>query len=105
MFRDAEEELHRIEEELLTEEADEEQSLRFGMLDCSTPAEDAAVYSNYHKDYKAYNTDKSDVDTENYSEEVFYGKSRGNGLRFFLLLLMAAALCLMVYIRRKLGVF
>lgn len=105
MFRDAEEELQRLEEGLREEAVDEEQNLRFGMLDCSTPAQDAGVYSNYRNDYKAYNTDKSDVDTLSYSDEVLYGRRRGNGRLFVLLALMAAVLALMVWVCVRLGVF
>lgn len=86
MWRDAEEELQRLEAELLAEEepVEEEDLLEDALLDellQDTRAENVGVYQNFSNDYgkklrnyasgyKAYNSDKTDEDLECYSETV-----------------------------------
>ena len=99
MFRDAKEELARLEEALLEEEAQEELEEEF--LE-EEPGEDPDVYVNYANDYgkslrnyasgyKAYNTDTTDTDLESFSEEVYESKKEDlKGLWITALVLLIA---------------
>lgn len=95
MFRDASEELERLQAELLAEEEsensqeppeDQEEYEEFEDYD------EPESYQNYANGYNAYNTDISDEDLEEYSEEVRNGKSRGGCC----LAVIACLLCLML---------
>lgn len=100
MFRDASEELERLQAELLAEEEPEispeppeeeydeyeeefdEYEEEFDEFeeefDEYEEDEEPEVYRNYASGYRAYNTDSSDEDLEEYSEEVRSGgKGRG----------------------------
>ena len=103
MFRDKEEELQRLQEQLLEEEPEAEEEFDFAEDmeaffddECS---EDTGVYQNYSNDYvrqlrnyasgyKAYNTDKTDTDMDRFSESVRNAKT-GPGLGWLLPLLVA----------------
>ena len=82
MFRDASEELERLQAELLAEEEPE--------APVEEEIEDEEVYEEYEEDtepeeyenyatgYRAYNTDNSDEDLQAYSEDMRSGgKGRG----------------------------
>ena len=96
MFRDASEELERLQAELLAEEEsensqeppeDQEKYEEFEDYD------EPESYQNYANGYNAYNTDISDEDLEEYSEDVRSGgKSRGGCC----LAVIACLLCLML---------
>lgn len=95
MFRDTEEELERLQEQLLEEEEeeteafpDEDEVARLLEEDGAIP--DAPVYRNFSNDYgrglrnfasgyRAYNGDKTDTDLEEYSETVYEAKKRPAG--------------------------
>lgn len=94
MFRDAQEELERLQAQLLEEtqvvptieeKQEEEEYLLEDIIDefleDTAPGESPAVYQNFSNDYgrqlrnfatgyKAYNTDSTDTDLESFSEEV-----------------------------------
>lgn len=90
MFRDASEELARLEAELLAEEEDTpEQPLPKEEEYFDDYEDDYEDYPVYTDGYDAYNTDVSDEDLDTYSETVREGKaSRG-------LLVTALILCLL----------
>ena len=127
MFRDAKEELKRLEAELLEEEereevrrqeaAAEEQAARqyadlgvrfFDDAACDDETEDAedegAYYTGPHLDASGRNSDETDVDLEEYSEEVYRGKSNSiTGLAIFALLLIAAIFAVLAYAVGRFG--
>ena len=107
MARDTDEELRRLEQALWEEsdeqdacydEQDEEDLPEF------VPEEDpyipnAGVYQNYSNDYgkklrnyasgyRAYNSDKTDTDLEQYSEEIREDRQPSLGLLWFLVILL-----------------
>lgn len=95
MFRDASEELARLEAELLAEEEDTpelplpEEEEYFDDYEDDYDDYEEEDYPVYTHGYQAYNTDVSDEDLETYSETVREGKSsRG-------LLVTALILCLL----------
>lgn len=103
MFRDKEEELQRLQAQLLEEEPEEDEEFDFSeeledLSDDEYP-EDPGVYQNFSNDYgrqlrnyasgyKAYNTDKTDTDMDRFSESVRNTKPR-SGLGWLLPLLVA----------------
>ena len=95
MFRDKDEELRRLEQELLEEEEadalpeDEEDFDDYDEED-EDPAQDLTPHRG---SYRAYNTDTADDDLEDYSEQVLLGRS-GRRIR----MLCAVAICLILAI-------
>ncbi len=87
MFRDASEELERLQAELLSEDEPEEalspppeEEFPYEEeYEESFPQEDDPVYPNYANGYRAYNTDISDEDLEDYSEQVCQGRTSRGG--------------------------
>ena len=130
MFQDAQEELKRLEQELLagedapdqTHPPEEDALLDEDELDTllsqtqriETP-EGAAVYRNHSNDYgknlrnyasgyKAYNTDNCDPDLEEYSQQVYApGKKGIAGLVVTALLLTAAIFAVLCYLIVRYG--
>lgn len=122
MFRDTQEELKRLEAQLLAEEdepveeeAGEEEEIDDIQLEellksisddeeeeveefFKTTVTDSGV-RNYANHYRAYNTDKTDDDLDSYSEEVRNpDRNRGVlGLSIVALLLMAGILAVLVW--------
>ena len=113
MFRDRQEELQRLQEQLLEEEPKEaledeaedgfldEEGLN-ALLDGEDQGANPRVYQNfsnsygrelrnYATGYKAYNTDKTDEDMESYSQAVL--EPENNKGITGLLILMLALLC------------
>lgn len=89
MFRDKDEELARLEEELLEKEEPEEEE----ELAPEDPDEESEAYVNYANNYKAYNADKADLDLEEFSEEVYTPTPhRHMGLLTAIMLLLAGIL-------------
>jgi hypothetical protein len=85
MFRDRQKELRRLEEALLAEEeydiqppeADPEsdgilsEDILDELLEDTGPAKESVAYQNFSNAYgKVYNSDHTDVDMEEYCEEV-----------------------------------
>jgi len=112
MFRDASEELQRLQAELLAEEEPAEQPPEeppeedefFEEYEDTRPAGDPAVYQNYSNDYgknlrnyasgyRAYNSDTTDEDLDEYSETVREGNtSRGGCLLALIAIILALAI-------------
>lgn len=115
MFRDAKEELERLESELLAEEDEtpEEELLPEETLDellqDTRAAQSGGVYSNfsngygrnlrnYASGYKAYNSDKCDEDLDTYSEAVRAPMRSGlTGWVVLALLLLAGIFAVLIW--------
>lgn len=91
MFRDADEELRRLEAELL---ADEEPELP---EELDEPEELPPVYQNEPRHYRAYNTDHADTDMDSYSDEIRQGRRPGRVLSLIAVILSLTAAALAVY--------
>lgn len=116
MFRDASEELERLQAELLAEEEPEEdlaaeepeEDYPYEEYEDTRPAQSPEVYQNYSNDYgknlrnyasgyRAYNTDETDEDLEDYSEDVRAGgKSRGGCCLLVIALFLAVIIAAIV---------
>lgn len=85
MFRDAKEELRRLEQALMEEESsdeyeddeyeDDEEYEEDGAFSDYEPYDEqipsvSGPYRNFANNYRAYNSDRTDVDLDEYSEEV-----------------------------------
>ncbi len=96
MFRDQQQELKRLQEQLLLEEQQEQEQAQLdALLDDPADFGEASqdIYKNYSNAYgkvRIYNTDKTDEDLESYSEEVRQPKKHWD-----ILALCAVALCLL----------
>ena len=110
MFRDTREELERLQAQLLEETQEQsDQTQEFleeedfdALLSDTDQGENPPVYQNYSNDYgknlrnyatgyQAYNADKTDVDMEQYSQEVLRPQKATGAWLWIVLLLMAAA--------------
>lgn len=111
MFKDKKEELQRLEEALLLEaqqeeaEAQQEAELEEADALLDDPDDfgeiDAEAYRNYANQYgkvKAYNTDRTDVQLDDFSEAIYEGERRKSNLG-----LLALAASLLVGIVAVLG--
>ena len=118
MFRDASEELERLQAELLAEEEpaeelpkeppEEEIYEEYEEYEDTRAAQGPAVYQNYSNDYgknlrnyasgyRAYNSDTSDEDLDAYSEDVRSGgKTRGGCCLAVIAVLLALILAALV---------
>ena len=120
MFRDRDKELQRLqqlleeeEEELPVQEKDEDlldEETIDTLLKSDDQTADAGAYQNFSNGYspeKIYNSDKVDVDLEEFTEEICAPeKTRSyTGLLVFLLICMLAALGFMVWLYRQMGGF
>ena len=126
MFRDRDEELKRLQAELLEEEEQEtaeefyeeeylEEETVEQILDEEETADATGVYRNFSNDYgeglrnfasgyKAYNTDKVDEDMEEFSREVMEPPQKKKGwLAAFAIVLLTAVLLLMLWLVAKEG--
>ena len=105
MFKDTRKELQRLEAELLQEEAAEQEEQEQDALldDPDDFGEDTPeIYQNYSNHYgriKAYNTDVTDEDLEEYSEEVYRPRKRTDllVLSAIAMALVAGILCVLAY--------
>ena len=75
MLRDRDEELQRLNQDLLAQEEPEQEEILDEetldeLLEEDTQIEDTEAYVNYSNGYRAYNTDKTDTDLESFSEAV-----------------------------------
>lgn len=125
MFRhnDKEEELNRLQAQLLAEEEWEEEEEEYldeetldAFLEEEKPGDSPRVYQNFSNnygkdlrnfasDYKAYNSDRTDLDPEELSRQLLAPKTRPGLLWFALLLLglMAVMVIAIVIMYRRLG--
>ena len=114
MFKDREEELKRLEEELLEEELqeqpdeyeeDEEYDEEYEEEPENDADEDATrMFTPVSRTYRVKNTDRTDVDLERYSKEVEEGTQSNRGLAILLLLLcVGVAAVLLYYVLRLRG--
>ena len=109
MFRDAEEELQRLEEELLSadeeeeydedEECDEDFDEEYDEDDEDFEEEDEVIVPA-PKGYKVYNSDRCDVNLECYSEEVYRGRRSGCLAWVFAGLTVALLVVLYLYLKQ-----
>ena len=83
MFRDADEELKRLEEELLLEETEDETEEEY---------EEESADQVYYDPDRVYNADDVDVDPEELGEEILRPRKKGGLGAAICLLLLAAAL-------------
>ena len=104
MFRDTQEELQRLEAELLSGEdtPDTEQQVLDTLLEDTRPSGGRVVYQNfsnnygknlrnYASGYKAYNADKTDENPETYSQELLTPEKGTGGL---IVLAVVLTLCI-----------
>ena len=95
MFRDQDEELQRLENALLAEEETPEEAedelFPFEDPEDTRPADGPIPYRNHANHYRVTNTDRTDVDLEEYSRQVYEGKPKGCGLWLAVLFLLIAA--------------
>ncbi len=121
MFRDAKEELSRLEEELLAEEdlheevpedgeLLEEETLDALLQESTRAADGTVIYKNfsngygkglrnYASGYRAYNSDRTDEDPEELSEAVLAGDSSGlRGLTVAALLLSCGIVLTVIWL-------
>ena len=108
MFRDKDEALARLEEELLEDEPAQE-SAKEEPAFLEEPSGDTDEYKNFANDYGnviLYNADTSDLDLEEFSEEVYEPtmKKRPNLLLVAFLLLVGIFLVLAWWFIRFMGV-
>ncbi len=114
MFRDTQEELKRIEKELLEAEEAEETEETEEILEApeADPRDYEAVRNyrsgvrNFANNYKAYNADRTDEDPEEFGRRVD-GEEKGLwGLLALALCLLAGIVCVLVWwLIRFRGVF
>lgn len=100
MFRDREKALQELQEKLLEEEREELSEEEEELPDDDLPSE---VYDSYAEDVRAYNSDTTDTDLDDYSDDVYDAPGRKNGRILWLILLTAAVLLLLSYILAKHG--
>ncbi len=114
MFKDASEELERLQAELLAEEEPEEEYEEEEtyeedpwLYEDTAPEGDPVIYQNYSNDYgkelrnyasgyRAYNSDITDEDLEDYSEQVRQGRGSGSFLGVLAILLVLALLAVLL---------
>lgn len=108
MFRDKDEALARLEEELLEEDAPtpEEPEAEEEETFLEAPSGDTAEYKNFANNYNAYNADHTDLDLEEFSEEIYASSApRHAGLLATVFLLLAGILLVLGWwLLRYLGV-
>ena len=118
MFRDAQEELERLQAQLLEETEEEEEAFQEEaseedtfldeedfdeLLSDTDQGENPGVYQNFSNDYgrnlrnfatgyKAYNTDRTDVSPDEISEEMLEEKSANLTWLWVLLIVMLAVI-------------
>lgn len=91
MFRDREEALQALQQQLLAEEEPEE---------AEADAQETPTRRPF--DFDAYNTDKTDMDLEDYAEEVYAPKQK-TGCAFWLLFFAVVILAIAYFLAKKEG--
>ena len=124
MFRDTQEELERLQAQLLaqTEQTDQQETQFLDeeefeeLLSDTDQGQSPAVYQNYSNDYgrdlrnyatgyKAYNADKTDKDPQQMSRELLEGPRAVAVWPWLILILMAAVVGAMVWMCISGGLF
>lgn len=118
MFKDRNAELQRLEEALLEEEdkqilpveetpEDEEllsDDLLDELLEDTAPIPSTVSYQNFSNDYgNAYNADRTDVDLEDYSDQLQSDRKDRSGLVIVACLLALGVLGMIIYLMLKQG--
>ena len=118
MFKDRSTELQRLEEALLEEEdqqllpaeqAPEDEDLLSDdlldeLLEDATPMPNTVSYQNFSNDYgNAYNADHTDVDLEEYTDQLQSGRKDRSGLVIVACLLALGVLGMIIYLMLKQG--
>lgn len=109
MFRDAKEELKRLEEELLSEELEEETGEEFDEedeeYDEAYDGDDAPELTKQlpkpGRDYQVYNSDKLDTDLDAFSEAVQKDRSYNRLAWVFALVTAGFVVMLYLYLRQR----
>ena len=102
MFRDRDEELQRLNRQLLEEEESEKEQKEWeaedeeAYEDENAYEEEDAYEDEDAPDYDAYNGDASDVDLEAYSQQIYEGSQKSPVKFVALLFLLAAAGLLLI---------
>ena len=105
MFRDAKEELQRLEQELLEVEAQETEEQQEPEWEEEPSEEEGESYVNFPENIRAYNTDHTDVDLEEFSRQVREPEKPIAGWVVLAFLLMTGIVCVLGYwVLRYLGV-
>ena len=99
MFRDREKALQVLQEQLLEEEEELPEEVQ---QEDDLPPE---VYDDYASDVRAYNSDTTDTDLEDYSDDVYDAPRRKTGCALWFILLTAAVLLALSYLLAKQGGF
>ena len=92
MFKDAKEELERLNRELLEEDEEEEEEY-----------DEESFEEEEEEEYDAYNGDTSDVDLEEYSAEIYEDPPSRKGIVAAVLLATAIVLLFLAYLLAKRG--
>jgi hypothetical protein len=104
MFRDNQEELKRLEQALLEEEETPEEvpEQEIDWQD-TRPAEVAVPYRNFSNGYRAYNTDKTDTDFDEYAQQVHDGRGKNRALVVLASLLGLGIGAVVIYLLLRYG--
>lgn len=95
MFRDREKALQKLQEQLLEEERDLPQE--------EPDEDDETVYADAAQDVRAYNTDSTDENLEDYSDTVYEASRRRGGCLLWFALLTAGVLLAISFLLAKQG--
>jgi len=95
LSRDTDRELERLQKALLEEE-EEEIHQDHTPMDMDTDIADTEIYQNHAGSFRAYNSDRADVDLDAYSQEVLQPKKQSNTFLVCLLILLTGTLVLVV---------
>ena len=97
MFRDREKALQELQEQLLEEE---ENTLPEEDAQDDLPSE---IYEAYTEDVRARNSDTTDIDLDDYSDQVYEAPRGKNRFVLWFILLTAAVLLLLSWFLAKQG--
>lgn len=101
MFRDREDALQELQQQLLEEEEiPEEEALTEEEETDDLPQE---VYARFTENVRAYNSDTTDTDLEEYSDTVYDPPRRRSGCVLWFILLTAAILLALSWLLAKQG--
>ena len=109
MFKDRDEELERLQAELLEEEEQETAEEEYleddveQLLEEEEDVDSPEIYRNFASGYKAYNTDKADADLWDMSQRIMEPpeKKRGGCLAALLIFLLTALLLAILWLLAK----
>ena len=101
MHKDTQEALERLEQELLAVEKPQltEEDLDLLIEDILTEEDSAEIPEeprNFANDYRAYNTDRPDLDLNSYSDEVYEEPQAGGGELVFATVMLGLITVVMV---------